>query len=137
MVYPFRHLARELTLRAPAVVPLNALPPAQQQARPGVVETDLGMQSLDGLELRGVRKQKTVPAQISGTGQAVMVTDEYWYSEALSIYMIIRHNDPRTGEQLVAVTKVERTEPSATQFTVPPAYKVVDETTDDAPAAAH
>ena len=135
-VFPFRHLAREMTLRAPEAVPANALPPAEQRKDPAITESDLGTQSLDGVELHGVRKQRTVSAQFSGTGRDVVVTDEYWYSEALSIYMIIRHNDPRTGEQLVAVTKVDRTEPPATQFAVPPAYKVVDETTDEAPVAA-
>ena len=42
--------------------------------------------------------------------------------------MIIRHNDPRTGEQMVAVSKVERAEPAVEIFAVPPSYKVVDET---------
>ena len=136
MIFPFRHLARELTLRAPEVIPASALPPSQQVKNAEVRETDLGTQSLDGVELRGLRKQRTIAAQFSGIGKDVEVTDEYWYSEALSIYMIIRHNDPRTGEQLVAVTKVERTEPPATQFAVPSAYKVVDETTEEAPVAA-
>ena len=62
------------------------------------------------------------------TGKAIEVVDEYWYSPELSIYMIIRHSDPRTGEQLVAVQKVERAEPPAEVFAVPASYKVVDET---------
>ena len=51
--------------------------------------------------------------------------------------MMIRHNDPRTGEQMVAVSKVERTEPAAEMFAVPAEYKVVDETTPEGPVAAH
>lgn len=127
------HLARESVSRRPAVTPAEALPPSQQRLRPGYTESDLGMQSVDDVPLHGIRKTRTIPAEASGTGKAIVITDDYWYSEALSIYMIIRHNDPRTGEQLVAVTKVERTEPPAEMFVIPPSYKVVDETPPDMP----
>ncbi len=73
---------------------------------------------------------------MSGTGQAVEIIDEYWYSPALSIYMTIRHNDPRTGEQLVVVTHIERAEPPAAELLVPPGFKVVDETPPEAPEAS-
>jgi len=125
-------LAREIVSRRPAVTPAEALPPDKQRVRPGFTETDLGTQSVDDVPLRGIRKTHTIPAELSGTGKAVVITDDYWYSEALSIYMIIRHSDPRTGEQLVAVTNVERTEPPAELFVIPPTYKVVDETPPDA-----
>ena len=80
------------------------------------------------MALEGIRKTRTVPAELSGTGKPVEIVDEYWYSPALSIYMTIRHNDPRTGEQLVVVTKVERAEPPATDLAVPSNFKIVDET---------
>jgi hypothetical protein len=65
---------------------------------------------------------------MSGTGHDIVIVDEYWYSPDLSIYMIIKHNDPRTGEQIVAVSNVVRHEPDPSVFAVPPTYKVVDET---------
>ncbi len=133
---PFRHLAQEVTLRAPEKTPARALPPAQTPKAEGEVETALGTKSMDGVELSGTRRTREIAAAESGTGKPIVVTDEYWYSPALSIYMMIRHDDPRTGEQLVAVTKVERTEPPAETFAVPANYKVVDETTDEAPMAA-
>lgn len=136
MIFPMQHLARLVTLRAPEPIPASALPPSKQPLNPSVTETQLGRQMLQGMELQGIRKERVVPAELSGTGKPVTVTDEYWYSEALSIYMIIRHNDPRTGEQLVAVTKLDREEPPAMQFVVPPDYKVVDETTPESPVAA-
>lgn len=134
-VDPALHLAREMTLRAPLAAPRALLPPQQQSRVPGVTETDLGTQQLDGVELRGTRKQRTIPAEMSGTGKPVVITDDYWYSPDLAIYMTIRHDDPRTGQQLVAVTHVERTEPPAETFIVPPEYKVVDETTENTPRA--
>ena len=134
-VDPMQHLAREVTLRAPQSTPANSLPPQQQPKLPGITETDLGSQQMNGLQLQGIRKQRTIPAEMSGTGKPVVITDDYWYSPELAIYMTIRHDDPRTGEQLVAVTHVERHEPSAETFVVPPEYKVVDETTDNSPRA--
>jgi len=93
-----------------------------------VTETPLGEQTLDGVQLTGKRKTRIIPAGRSGTGQPVTITDDYWYSPDLSIYLIIRHDDPRTGEQLVAVTHIERGEPAAELLAVPDDYKVVDET---------
>lgn len=134
-INPYLHLAREMTLRAPLPTPAGQLPPQQQHQLPGVTETDLGTQMLNGLELHGIRKQRTIPAERSGTGKPVVITDDYWYSPDLAIYTTIRHDDPRTGEQLVAVTNVDRHEPPAETFAVPPEYKLVDETTDNAPRA--
>jgi len=134
-VDPMQHLAREVTLRAPLETPSASLAPQQQPKLPGVTETDLGSQQMNGLELRGIRKQRTIPAEMSGTGKPIVITDDYWYSPDLAIYMTIRHDDPRTGEQLVAVTHVQRTEPPAETFVVPPEYKVVDETTENSPRA--
>ena len=134
-VDPMQHLAREVTLRAPQQIPPGSLPPQQQPKLPGITETDLGTQQMNGLQLQGIRKQRTIPADMSGTGKPIVINDDYWYSPELAIYTTIRHDDPRTGEQLVAVTHVERHEPSAETFVVPPEYKLVDETTDTTPRA--
>jgi hypothetical protein len=83
---------------------------------------------MENVEVHGTRKSKTIPAQFSGTGQAIIVTDEYWYSEDLHLNMLVKHNDPRTGEQTVTVTHVNRAEPDQTMFQVPSGYKIVDET---------
>lgn len=134
-VDPSLHLARAMTLRAPERTPSEALPPQQQPKLPGITETDLGTQSLSGLDLHGIRKQRTIPAEMSGTGKPVVITDDYWYSPDLAIYMTIRHDDPRTGEQLIVVTDVDRHDPPNQTFVVPPEYKLVDETTPDSPRA--
>ena len=134
-MYPKRHLARLVVLRGPTRTPDTALPPAERVEDPGTTQKDLGTKSLDGMDLQGFERERVVPAASSGTGKDITITDEYWYSPELSIYMMIRHNDPRTGEQLVAVSHVVRAEPSAQQFAVPSDYKLVDETTPDAPVA--
>ena len=129
------HIARQSVLPQPPRAPSAQAAPAQQRTPSGVTETPLGEQSLDGVQLTGKRKTRIIPADRSGTGEPVTITDDYWYSPDLSIYLIIRHDDPRTGEQLVAVTHIERGEPSAELLTVPDDYKVVDETPPPRPAA--
>jgi hypothetical protein len=91
-------------------------------------QEDIGTQPLGGLTLTGIRKTHIIPAAASTTGKDIVIIDEYWYSPDLAVYMIIKHNDPRTGEQIVAITDVERHEPEASLFVVPHTYKVVDET---------
>jgi hypothetical protein len=41
---------------------------------------------------------------------------------------VLKHNDPRTGEQIVGIVTVDRKEPDASIFQIPPAYKIVNET---------
>jgi hypothetical protein len=56
------------------------------------------------------------------------VTDEYWYSDDVHLNMLVKHTDPRSGEQTMTVTQLKRGEPDPQLFVVPSDYKVVDET---------
>jgi len=132
-VDPFTHLARESVLPRPPVAPANSTPPRTPANNPLFKQEDLGTQPLGDLTLTGIRKSRIIPAGASGTGQEIVIVDEYWYSPDLSIYMIIKHNDPRTGEQIVAVSSVDRHEPDASRFVVPSGFKVVDETPEPLP----
>jgi hypothetical protein len=125
---PYERIARETILAQPPSAPANSVPSRTPVDDPYFKQEDIGTQPLDGLTLTGIRKSHTIPATMSGTGHDIVVVDEYWYSPDLSIYMIIKHTDPRTGEQIVAVSNIERHEPEASVFAVPPTYKVVDET---------
>jgi hypothetical protein len=91
-------------------------------------QEDLGEQTLGNTLLKGTKKVWTVPATASGTGRPVDIVDQYWYAPELSIYLIIQHDDPRTGEQIVAVKDINRNAPDESIFAVPARYKVVDET---------
>lgn len=125
---PFKHLARQSVLirreQANTVAP-------QLGGHDGgrlTAQTDLGEQLLGKTRLHGVRKVWTVPAEASGSGAAIEIADEYWFSPGLSLYLILKHNDPRTGEQIVAVKDVETGEPDASRFQIPANFRVVDET---------
>jgi len=93
--------------------------PASQYAP----QDDLGSRDIAGLPTHGVRVTQTIPAEGSGTGKEVVITDEYWYSEDLRMNLMVRHSDPRTGSVTMTVTQVTRTEPDSSFFEIPEGYK--------------
>lgn len=127
---PQTRLGRQMVLPTPPQAPANSTPDtAVRPSKSGsLTSKDLGTETVAGLTLRGTRKLRTVPAALSGTGREVVITDDYWYSEDLKVYLVLKHNDPRTGEQIVGIVKVERQEPDPATFRIPPNYKIVDET---------
>jgi hypothetical protein len=86
-------------------------------------EEDLGTQSISGVSAHGVREIQTIPASSSNTGKAIVLMDEYWYSEELHMNVVIKHDDPRTGRVSMTLTQVTRTEPDASIFQIPEDYK--------------
>lgn len=126
---PHTFIARQILRKKPPEPPANSTPESSDtRDSANVMTQDLGTETIAGLQLRGTRKLRTVPATLSGTGKEVTITDDYWYSDDLKIYLVLRHNDPRTGEQTVGLVSVDRREPDPSLFRVPPTYKVVDET---------
>ena len=111
-------------------------PPRTSVAAPGSDTQDLGFSALNGMQAKGTRTTRTVPAQASGTGKEVKVVDEVWYSEQLHMNLLERHTDVRGGEQTVAILSFKTEEPDAALFEVPAGYKVVDLTpAENSPAA--
>ncbi|MGI4756069.1 MAG: hypothetical protein ACRYGF_04380 [Janthinobacterium lividum] len=118
----------------------TVLPPQQMRERKpftlplaGAVDTDLGESTMSGVGVHGLRRTFHIDATQGGTLKPLVVTDEYWYSEDLHLVMLQKHDDSRTGEQIVVVTAVQRTEPDAKQFAVPEGYRIVDLTPDAVP----
>jgi hypothetical protein len=95
---------------------------------PRVGEQDLGTEMMEKVLVHGTRKSRTVPGNATGTGKPIMITDEYWYSDELRLNMLVKHEDPLTGQQTVTVTRVNRSEPKPATFEIPGDYKVADET---------
>ena len=85
-------------------------------------EEDLGTREIEGVLAHGVRDTQTIPADSSGTGKEILITDEYWYSEELRINVVLKHNDPSTGSVSMTVTQVTRAEPDANLFKIPEGY---------------
>ncbi len=125
---PFTHLARLSVLPHPQPVEAGVPVLGPHAGAALTAQQDMGEQTIGTTVLRGTKKIWTVPATASGTGKAIEIVDQYWFSPELSVYLITQHDDPRTGEQIVAVKDVNRAAPDESLFTVPARYRVVDET---------
>jgi hypothetical protein len=86
---------------------------------------DLGTKSIAGVTAHGVREIQTIPAASSGTGNELVLTDEYWYSDELHINVVVKHNDPRTGSVTMTLTQATRGEPDPSLFQIPEDYKPI------------
>ncbi|MGA2807004.1 MAG: hypothetical protein ABSE87_02665, partial [Terracidiphilus sp.] len=104
---------------------------------PHVTIEDLGSNTIENFDVKGTRRTLTIPAQANGTGAALTVVDEYWYSEDLHMNVLLRHSDPRTGVETVALSDIKREEPPPSFFEVPEGYKIVDMTPPAGAPAAH
>jgi hypothetical protein len=86
-------------------------------------QEDLGTESIAGVSAHGVREIQTLPAASSGTGNEIVLTDEYWYSDDLHINVAVKHYDPRTGSVTMTLTQATRGEPDPSLFQIPEDYK--------------
>ena len=115
----------------------QTVPPPQTQIVTGGNSEDLGYTTLNGMQAKGTRTTRIVPAAVSGTGKPVTVSDEVWYSEDLHMNLMEEHSDVRGGKQSVAILSIQRTEPAPSLFEVPSGYRIVDMTPpQNAPIAA-
>lgn len=125
---PQRRTFRQETVNHPP----STVPPAVRFASPAgnglpqnefTKEEDLGIHEMEGVQVRGVRETQTIPAETSGTGKEIVITDEYWYSDDLRINLMIRQNDPRKGNVTMTVAQIVLTEPDPGFFEIPDGYK--------------
>lgn len=90
---------------------------------PYTQEVDLGTRVMMSLSVHGVREIQTIPADASGSGKAVTVTDDYWYSPDLHMNLALQHQDPRSGTVTMIVTQLTLAEPDPARFQIPEGYQ--------------
>lgn len=83
-------------------------------------QEDLGYRDIDSVPAHGIRESQTITD--GDTGKQVTITDEYWYSQDLRIYLLIKHSDPRKGTTTMTVSQITRTEPDPGFFEIPEGY---------------
>jgi hypothetical protein len=88
-----------------------------------IKEEDLGTREISGISTHGVRRLQITPADASGTGKQIVITDEYWFSDDLRIFLTIKHDDPRRGAVTLTVGEITRAEPDPALFKIPGDYK--------------
>jgi hypothetical protein len=91
----------------------------------------LGTQSINGVNADGTalnaeytRVTHTIPKGRIGNDRDINVVFERWYSSDLQMVVKSTRTDPRFGTTTYTVTNVQRAEPAAALFAVPPDYTV-------------
>jgi hypothetical protein len=87
---------------------------------------DLGSQVMEGINVKGTRTTRTIPANQIGNEKPILITTEVWTSPDLKAVVYSKRNDPRVGEQTFHLTNIVRGEPDSSLLTVPADFKIVD-----------
>lgn len=90
----------------------------------GYKTEDLGKQTIAGVSTQGTRYTRTIPAGQIGNEKPITVISERWYSNDLQITVMSKRSDPRFGDTIYTLTNIQRSEPAASLFAVPPDYTV-------------
>ena len=107
-------------------------PPMVMQRRlavedPSEVSTEnLGSQTMEGVQVTGVRTTLTIPAGKIGNDRPITIVTEVWTSPELKAIVLSKRNDPRMGEQTFKLTNIQRGEPDPSLFTVPSDFKITE-----------
>lgn len=89
------------------------------------VKTDvLGQKEMQGLMVNGTRITRTTASGAAGNSQPIVSTTETWTSPELQVTVLTEINDPRGGLTVMKLTNIQRAEPDAALFQVPPDYTV-------------
>jgi hypothetical protein len=124
------HLTRvpentELSLR---LLPPQMPPAVRKESvkAENITTTDLGRETRDGLALVGTRVTTTIPAGTIGNDAAIVTTQDRWVSPELKLLVREVDQDPWTGNRVMELTHIARTEPDAALFEVPAGYAVIE-----------
>jgi hypothetical protein len=90
----------------------------------------LGTRLIEGLKVEGVRVTTTIPATEMANNQPGEIVYERWYSQELRRTILIKCTDPRFGEAVFRLTKIDRSEPAHQLFTIPAGYTLESFTMD-------
>ena len=89
-----------------------------------VTTTSLGTQTINGVEARGTRYTRTIPAGQIGNSKPITIVTERWYSPDLQMVVMSKRTDPMTGDSVTQFTDIQRGEPDPALFQVPSDYTV-------------
>ncbi len=85
---------------------------------------DLGTQTIASVSTQGTRYTRTIPVGQIGNEKPITIVSEHWYSNDLQMTVMSKRSDPQFGETTYTLTKIQRSEPAASLFTVPSDYTV-------------
>ena len=115
---PTQHQPAQTKVVTPSHPPLSGRP------LPIVTTEDLPPETLQGIQVSVVRKTTVVPAGRSGNDAPITKTLQTWTSPELRLLLKEQWDDPRSGERVVELDDLSRSEPDAALFRPPSDYVV-------------
>jgi len=112
-------------------IPAQAVTQQMPVRAPEPIKTereDLGIKTINGVEAKGTRTTRVIPAGREGNDQPIIVTSEHWMAPDLGLVVMSVNDDPRTGTSTMELTDLEKGEPDPALFQVPEGYAVKDRT---------
>ena len=121
------------TIAARPVPPVQATLSQEIVAQPKAVRTqpdvqyeELGTKNIAGVNAKGTRITRTIPAGREGNDQPLTIIEETWRSSEYGLVMMSMRNDPRYGTTTRELTEFQAGEPDAALFHAPEGYTVQD-----------
>ena len=112
---------------ASAVVGSTVAMPSAGIPRPAMdkpVIQELGTDVIQGVEVKGHRMTRTIPAGQIGNDRPIVTVNETWMAPSLGIVLRSISDDPRTGKQVREATSLSLGDPDPAVFQPPEGYKV-------------
>jgi hypothetical protein len=122
-----RQLPNQIRPVPPATAVTLAQQPAIQMPQTKLDRENLGMKTIDGLEVKGTRVTQLIPVGREGNDRPLTVTTETWFCPDLKIMVESINDDPRSGTSTMELTNVDRGEPDPTLFQPPAGYTVKEQ----------
>lgn len=125
-IIPNRGMAAPVRSVVPGMNTLLATAVGDMKWARQATRRDLGTREFDGVKAQGRLRSYEIPAGELGNRNAIVVSDETWFSADLRVTLSSKHSDPRTGDSLFRVENLKREEPALALFAPPADYTVVD-----------
>ena len=102
-------------------------PPTAGTKAPEVSAESLGSQVMEGVSAKGKKVTRSFPVGTMGNDRPLASITESWFSPDVRLYVLTKTSDPRTGESIMRLRNIERSEPDPALFRAPPDYQIVDD----------
>jgi hypothetical protein len=96
----------------------------QNVPQPDIRREELGAEVLDGTPLRHGRQTEKYPAGFFGHQEAYTVVTDYWYSQELQAFVLVRQVGPGNLAQTLTLRSIARENPASSLFTIPKNYTI-------------
>ncbi|WP_058189029.1 hypothetical protein [Terracidiphilus gabretensis] len=116
--------ARPTQTTATRIAPTIQTEQPVRRQNPDVQREDLGTKNIVGVNAKGIRITRVIPAAREGNDQPITTIQETWSSREYAIVLMSTNDDPRSGTTTREVTEFTPGEPDAALFRLPEGYTV-------------